>query len=122
MILTSTVSLVQSSALMTLGTVSAAAAPDKSLLDYVAQGREIGYVIIALSVIGLGMSIAQLLAIRASKLAPGAHVEALDAKLRSGDVAGAIGFCNDDANDSLLTRVFGGALIRCARSPFGFLE
>jgi len=105
-----------------LGAVSAPEAPSKSLLDYIGQGREIGLVIIALSIIGLGMSIAQLLSIRAGRLAPEAHVEALDTRLRGGDVSGAIAFCDDDANDSLLTRVFGGALVRCARSPFGFLE
>jgi biopolymer transport protein ExbB len=96
--------------------------PQRSLLEYIAQGREIGLVIIGLSVIGVAMLIAQLLAIRASRLIPQAQVEAIDERLRQGDVAGAIVFCEADANDSLLTRVFGGALVRCARSPFGFLE
>ncbi|MEM1185569.1 MAG: MotA/TolQ/ExbB proton channel family protein [Planctomycetota bacterium] len=104
------------------GAISAPEVPQKTLLDYIGEGREIGFVIIILSIAGLGMAIQQLLSVRAGKLAPRSHVETLDSRLRSGDVAGAIAFCEDDANDSLLTRVFGGALVRCARSPFGFLE
>jgi biopolymer transport protein ExbB len=97
-------------------------APQKTLLEYIGQGREIGLIIIGLSVVAVAMIVAQLLSIRASKLAPQDQVESLDDRLRDGDVAGAIAFCEAEENDSLLTRVFGGALVRCARSPFGFLE
>ena len=31
-------------------------------------------------------------------------------------------YCKQPENDTFLTRVFGAALVRCARSPFGFLE
>lgn len=102
--------------------VAGNAAVDKSLLDYIAQGREVGYIIIGLSLVAVGMIIAQVLTVRLSKLAPPEEVDAIRSRLMSGDVPGAMAYCRDPENDSLLTRIFGGSLERCARSPFGFLE
>jgi biopolymer transport protein ExbB len=95
---------------------------EKTLLDYVAQGRGIGFVIIGLSLIALGMIVAQLLAIRVSRAAPDEHAEALEQFVRANDVRGALAYCENSEHDSVLTRTVGAALGRCARSPFGFLE
>ena len=98
------------------------APPDRSLLDYILQGREIGLIIIALSVVAVGMIIAQYVMTRARRLAPQEHADALAEKLNRGDVAGAIAYCDDPDADSMLTRTVGAALTRAQRSPFGMLE
>lgn len=100
----------------------AAAGPDRSLLDYILQGREIGLIIIALSVVSVGLIIAQYVLTRTRRLAPPEHTEALGETLRRGDVASAIAYCDDPGVDSMLTRTVGAALTRAQRSPFGLLE
>jgi len=100
----------------------AAAGPDRSLLDYILQGREIGLIIIALSVVSVGLIIAQYVLTRTRRLAPPEHTEALGETLGRGDVASAIAYCNDPGVDSMLTRTVGAALTRAQRSPFGLLE
>lgn len=104
------------------------AAPDlvpvasQSLLDYIARGGVIGYVIIALSLVGLGLIIAQFIVLRKTALIPEGHAEMLDQMLRSGRVGDAITYCRAEENASFITRVVGSGLDRCTRSSFGFLE
>jgi len=95
---------------------------EKSLLDHVLSGGPIGFAIIALSFVALVLVIAHLVQVRSSKMAPPEVVGSLDQLLRKNDVDGATAFCQDPENDCYLTRVFGAALVRCSRSPFGFLE
>ncbi len=98
------------------------AGSSKSLLEYIAAGREIGLIIILLSLVAVGMIAAQLWRVRRARLAPPEVVGRLHERLRSNDVKGAIAVCEDADNESFVTRVFGAALVRCSRSPFGFLE
>jgi len=98
------------------------AGSSKSLIEYIAAGREIGLIIILLSLVGVGMIAAQLWRVRRARLAPPDVVGMLHEKLRANDVKGAIAVCEDADNESFITRVFGAALVRCSRSPFGFLE
>lgn len=93
-----------------------------SLLEHVASGGPIGYAIIVLSFMAMALIVTHIIQIRASRLAPPEVVHRLDVMLRDNNVAGAIKFCQTPENDSFLTRVFGSALVRCSRSPFGFLE
>jgi len=105
------------------GTLATAAiGVERSLLDYLLQAREVGLLIVLLSVFVTAVIITQLFTIRASRLAPEDHIERLDALLGGHDTEGAIAYCENEENRCLLTRVLGGALRRCARSPFGFLE
>ena len=94
----------------------------KSLLDHILSGGPIGYTIIGLSFVLVGLIIFHLIQIRESKLAPGDVVSELDGLLETGDVKGALAYCRNPANDCFLTRMFASALARCSRSPFGFLE
>lgn len=94
----------------------------KSLVEYILAGGSIGFVIIALSLVAVGLVIAQLVRVRMARLAPGYVQSNLDTLLARRDVKTALAFCQDPENDSFMTRVFGSALARCARSPFGFLE
>ncbi|MEZ6242830.1 MAG: MotA/TolQ/ExbB proton channel family protein [Phycisphaerales bacterium] len=103
-------------------TLAQDAPSSKSLLQYIAAGREIGFIIILLSLVGVGMIAAQLWRVRRSRLAPPEVVGQLHEKLRANDVKGAITICENPDNESFITRVFGAALVRCSRSPFGFLE
>ncbi|MCB9846678.1 MAG: MotA/TolQ/ExbB proton channel family protein [Phycisphaeraceae bacterium] len=108
--------------LATLGLLLAQDGSSKSLLQYVNSGGWIGYVIILLSFVAVGLIITQLIRIRIAALAPAETRFNLEQLLSRGEVKESIAFCQDPANDSFLTRLFGAALTRCSRSPFGFLE
>jgi biopolymer transport protein ExbB len=99
-----------------------AAESSKSLLQYIKGGGLIGYVIICLSVVAVALAIVHLIQIRMVRLAPPDVVDALGRLVRENDVPGAMQFCRQGENDCFLVRVFGAALVRCSRSPFGFLE
>lgn len=108
------------------GTDAAAAAtpvaPEKSLLEYIHGGGYIGYVIILLSVAAGAISILNLIRLRLGRMAPPEIIDALRRLVRDNQVARAAEFCRAPENDCVLTRVFGAALQRCQRSPFGMLE
>jgi biopolymer transport protein ExbB len=101
---------------------AAAAAPDKTLLQYIAEGGRIGYIIIGLSFTAVVLIIAAMVRLRRAKLAPEEDVAALDRMLRAGSIEQALSYCASAEHDSFLTRVMGAALLRCSRSPFGLLE
>ncbi|MEQ8770594.1 MAG: MotA/TolQ/ExbB proton channel family protein [Phycisphaerales bacterium] len=107
---------------MAFTTLAQAEAPSKSLLDYIAQGGQIGIIIILLSLVAIALIVAQLLQTRASRLAPPESVEHLDTLLSQGKTDEAIAFTEDPDNNTFLAKVVGSALVRCSRSPFGFLE
>ncbi|MBX3384110.1 MAG: MotA/TolQ/ExbB proton channel family protein [Phycisphaeraceae bacterium] len=94
----------------------------RTLLQYIGGGGLIGYVIIGLSVMAVGLVVLHMIQIRRSRLAPPEVVEALSRYMRENDVPGAIQFCRQETNDCFVTRVFGAALTRCGRSSFGLLE
>lgn len=100
----------------------AAEPPSKSLLQYIQGGGFIGYIIIGLSVLALALAIVHFVQIRREKLAPPDVVESLRAHLRENRLDAAVQYCSQQENDCFLTRIFHNALVRCQRSPFGFLE
>lgn len=100
----------------------AAEAPKATLLTYLKSGGYLSYLLIILSFVAVGLMIRNLIVLRMSRIAPPGVVARLDTLLRENDTAGALAFCNAPENRSFITGVFGGALARCARSPFGFLE
>ncbi len=112
--------------LATLATTLATAAPPgsagKTLLDHINSGGVIGYVIILLSLVATVLLVVHLHQIREARLAPAELVERLNQLFRAGDVRGAIQYCQAPENDTFVARIVGAALVRCARSPFGFLE
>lgn len=99
-----------------------ASLPSKSLLEYVQDGGFISYVLVVLSLIAVTLVIRNMLIFRRSKQAPDDVFQRIDEALRAGDTENAMAICAAPENHSFLTRVFGSALQRCARSPFGFLE
>jgi biopolymer transport protein ExbB len=100
-----------------------AAEPEsKSLLSYVHDGGFLAYVLVGISFVALALIVRNMLVLRESRLAPAEDFAKLDKLLRSNDIEGAIALCANPEHNSFLTRVFGTALLRCSRSPFGFLE
>ncbi|TVQ30587.1 MAG: MotA/TolQ/ExbB proton channel family protein [Phycisphaeraceae bacterium] len=93
-----------------------------SVLEIMLAGGTIGFIIILLSVVAMALVVMHMLQIRESTLAPGESVDALHEFLARGDTEGAVRYCEDDDNNSFLTRVIGAGLLRCRRSPFGALE
>jgi len=96
--------------------------PSKTLLDYIDDGGTVSYVLVLLSFIAVTLVIRNMLIYRKSKQAPDEVYYRLGELLKGGDTEGAMALCAAPENSSFLTRVFGSALQRCARSPFGFLE
>jgi biopolymer transport protein ExbB len=93
-----------------------------TLFQFLAGAGWLSYLLIMLSFLAVGLMIRNLIVLRMSRIAPPGVVARLDTLLRENDTAGALAFCNAPGNRSFITGVFGGALARCARSPFGFLE
>ncbi|GJM19874.1 MAG: biopolymer transporter ExbB [Phycisphaeraceae bacterium] len=94
----------------------------KSLVDYIADGGQIGMIIILLSLVAITLIVAQFLQVRSARLAPPEAVSELDRFLSAGDVDHAIAYTENPDHNSFLARVMSSALVRCSRSPFGFLE
>jgi biopolymer transport protein ExbB len=94
----------------------------KSLISYVHDGGFLAYVLVVVSFVAVVLIVRNLLIFRETRQAPPDDFQALDRMLRANDIEGAIALCTNPEHNSFLTRVFGAALIRCSRSPFGFLE
>jgi biopolymer transport protein ExbB len=77
--------------------------PEDTLIQYIKYGGFIGYVIMALSVVGVALFCKQLASTRLTVLAPTAMREQLNTLLDQRKIKDALDYCN--ANDSMLTRV-----------------
>ena len=94
----------------------------KTLLQHIASGGPIGFLIILISFAAVALIVIHSIQFRLNKLAPPEQFERLQDLLNRRDLDGAREYCDDEEHDSFLTRVVGSALARCARSPFGLLE
>jgi biopolymer transport protein ExbB len=103
-------------------TAGAPADQGKSILQYIREGGPLSYVLVCVSLVAVSLVIRNLIILSRGRLAPPAVYEGLSGLLRENDIQGALAFCSAPENRSFLTRVFGSALLRCSRSPFGFLE
>ncbi|HEX8876764.1 MAG TPA: MotA/TolQ/ExbB proton channel family protein [Phycisphaerales bacterium] len=94
----------------------------RSLWEYLQAGGPIGYLLILLSFLAVGLVVAHFLRVRLQAMAPSDVVTELQGFLARGDTAGAIEYCRRDENRCFVTNTFATALTRCARSTFGLLE
>ncbi len=94
----------------------------RTVWEYIAAGREVGAILIMLSITALTLVIINFWQLRLPFLARPTAVLALEQRLRDADVDGAAAICRAPEYECFLTRIFGSALVRCTRSPFGFLE
>ncbi len=93
-----------------------------SVLDYIKSGHVVGYILIALSFVAVGLMIRHLMEVRRVKLMPPGVAEELLARVRAGNIEGAKQICSSPENKSFITGMVGSALQRCTLSPFGFIE
>ena len=98
------------------------ATASRSLWDYIQAGGFVGYCILIVSVLAVALTVAHLIQAQKKRMAPPEIVEQLSRLVRANDVRGAMELCAVPENRSFLTGLFGSALQRCSRSPFGFLE
>jgi biopolymer transport protein ExbB len=93
-----------------------------SLITLLMAGGLVGYIIMLLSVVAVALVVVHLIQLREESLAPGELVEELDGHLRAGRVREALGVCQEEETECLLTRVMEAGLLRFTRSAFGALE
>ena len=93
-----------------------------SLLVYITAGGVIGWIIIALSVVAVGLVVVHSVQIRRTSLMPPSQVVAIRDFLGDGRVQEALDYCSQGSNDSFLTRTLAPGLTRFLRSPFGAFE
>lgn len=94
----------------------------KTLWEYILAGGPIGYILIVMSIVAFAIWIVLFLELQLNRLAPADVREQLGRLFREGNTAEALRYCQRPDNNSFLARLFGGALLRCSRSQFGFLE
>lgn len=90
--------------------------------DTVLKGGTVGFIIIVLSIVALGLVVYHFVQIRRSAVLPDGQLEELDQRMSTGNLDGALEYCLDPVHDSFLTRVLGAGLLRYQRSAFGVFE
>ena len=81
-----------------------------SLLVYITAGGVIGWIIIALSVVAVGLVVVHSVQIRRTSLMPPSQVVAIRDFLGDGRVQEALDYCSQGSNDSFLTRTLAPGL------------
>jgi biopolymer transport protein ExbB len=76
----------------------------------------------ALSIGALALIVMHFVQIRRKKLLPDEQLTVLESYLAGGQVQEALEYCVDPMNDSFLTRILAGGLLRYQRSAFGPFE
>jgi biopolymer transport protein ExbB len=79
-------------------------------------------VIVALSVVALGVGVAQVMVIRRSALMPRGLIEECRRELAAGRVARALERCRAPGSDSYLARILAAGLSRAGGGPLGLLQ
>ena len=99
-----------------------ALAANGSLLKFVTDGGVIGWLIVALSVVALGVGAAQVVLVRRSALLPRAIVEGCRRELAAGRSVRALELCRAPDGDCYLGRILAAGLARAGRGPLGMLQ
>ncbi len=100
----------------------AATKSSKSALNVIADGGVVGFLILFLSVISVGLMIEHSLTIRKAVIMPDAFLDGAEQLIAQGQIDHAIEFCSDPANESLSADVVLAGLERFRGSQFGFAE
>jgi biopolymer transport protein ExbB len=93
-----------------------------SYLETLWKGGPVGYIIMALSIVALALIVMHFVQIRRKTLLPEEQLAVLETHLAGGHVQDALEYCVDPTNDSFLTRILAGGLLRYQRSAFGPFE
>ncbi len=107
-----------------LGQADSASPPQQamSLLGYIKAGGILSVVLIALSILALGLMITNLITLRIAYLMPQGVLASIERLLRERNLDGLMQMGRDRAADSFITRVMVQGEGKAARSPFGLLE
>ena len=101
---------------------AAAETDNTSYLETLWKGGPVGYIIMALSIVALALIVMHFVQIRRKTLLPEEQLAVLEKYLAEGQVQDALEYCVDPTNDSFLTRILAGGLLRYQRSAFGPFE
>lgn len=93
-----------------------------SFFKYIEGGGVIGYVILALSIVGLAFAISAIFRTRRSQLVPDEQVKEIRAQADAGDFQQALKDCRSPEGDSFLGRIAAAGIDRSLRGPLGGLE
>lgn len=104
------------------GAPAAPAVESTTLLDYIVDGGFVSFLLIGCSIAAVSLVIRNILVLRRAQVVRPDVVRQLESLLVSGNVREAERFCAAAENNCFVTRVFGQALVRCSRSPFGLME
>ncbi len=114
--------MITATAIFAQATTAIEPAQGTSLLQYLEKGGVIGWIIVALSVVALGLVVVHSIQIRRAALLPPPQVAALNDMLSAGRADSALEYCMMAENDSFLTRILSPGLTRFLKSPFGAFE
>ncbi|MGQ0628582.1 MAG: MotA/TolQ/ExbB proton channel family protein [Phycisphaerales bacterium] len=93
-----------------------------SIFDYVRLGGSVTWVLLLLSVVAVGLIIANAIMMRVSYMAPAPIQKDLETLLSEGRADDAIAYAKQPGNDRFLSAVVARALLKLKRSRFGVLE
>jgi biopolymer transport protein ExbB len=93
-----------------------------SLLKFITDGGVIGYVIVALSVVALGVIVAQLALLRRATLIPRPLVDECRREVAAGRLARARDLCKAHASDCYIARILGAGLAKAGSGTLGMLQ
>lgn len=94
----------------------------ETLFKYIDGGGIIGYIILALSILGLAYTIAAILRTRHTKLVPDEQVQELRIQANARDFQQALNDCRSAEGDTFLGRIAAAGIDRSLRGPLGGLE
>ncbi len=94
----------------------------KSVFSVLMDGGVVGFLIIALSFVSVGLVIEHAMSIRKETVMPVKFLSDVETLIAQGDIDQAIETCHDPANESLSSHVVLAGLERFRGSQFGFAE
>jgi biopolymer transport protein ExbB len=93
-----------------------------SLLKFITDGGVIGYVIVALSVVALGVIVAQLALLRRAALLPRSFVEDCRREVVARRLSRAQELCRSQADACYIARILGAGLAKAGSGALGMLQ
>jgi len=93
-----------------------------SLLKFITDGGVIGYVIVALSVVALGVITAQLALLRRSTLLPRPLIESCRREVSARRIARARELCRSQSGDCYVARILAAGFAKAGSGPLGMLQ